>query len=161
MTAPMPNWDFGVFGFTGTRQGMTQIQARKFMEFMLANGDEVKEFHHGMSIGADAQANDLMAGAMPWVKRVGWPSTHKDQRVMSLDVHERMPAEPPLHRNLKIIEACQVLCACPSTETEVQRSGTWMTIRHAMKTRMVVVFSPSGLVTMNNKFMQDETQQAI
>lgn len=149
----MMDMTFGSFGFTGTRQGMTRIQAKNFISFMLANGDSVTDFHHGCAIGADAEANDLMLGAMPWVRRHGHPSNIVGQRAM-VNLTDCEKPLPPLQRNDVIVKACQVLCACPGENQEVLRSGTWATIRHAVKDKLVVIFYPDGRVQQNKEMKE-------
>lgn len=158
---PLPSWEFGDFGFTGTRKGMTKDQARQFMLFIMSNGDSVRTFHHGDAVGADAQAHELMKQVLPLVKRYGYPSNIFSQCAHSQDFYWYDSPKPPLERNDLIIKACQVLVACPGEEQEVLRSGTWSTIRKAMKSRLVVICYPSGRVQMNEEFGQDQGKRMI
>lgn len=57
-----------------------------------------------------------------------------------------LPVKKPLDRNRDIVEAAEVLIACPDGP-ERQRSGTWATIRHALRVgKPVVIVWPDGRV---------------
>lgn len=54
---------------------------------------------------------------------------------------------PPLERNHRIVDACDVLIACPKDAQEQLRSGTWATVRYARKQgKRVIVITPDGTV---------------
>jgi hypothetical protein len=102
-----------------------------------------------------------MVATMPWVRRVGHPSNVWAQTAHGVEVNEMLDPMPPLQRNDVIVKSCQVLTACPGEEHEILRSGTWATVRRAMKEKLVVIFYPSGRVEMNTSFAQDESQRLI
>src|SRR5690606_39175520 len=59
--------------------------------------------------------------------------------------HVQLPVYAPLARNKHIGESSEVLVATPATKKEVMRSGTWSTIRYALKMeRPVFVVYPDG-----------------
>jgi hypothetical protein len=57
------------------------------------------------------------------------------------------PARKPLARNHDIVRAGKdLIIACPKAAEE-QRSGTWMTVRHARKVgRNISIIWPNGLI---------------
>ena len=136
-------------GFTGTRDGLTPEQRSQLAAWLRWSG--VSEFRHGCCVGADSQAA-MMAYSIqprPWI--VGHPSDlpewYTDQAAVLLSRCVRSP-KPPLARNRDIVDACDVLLACPKTVAEEQRSGTWATIRYARKRgKRVVIFWPHGTVS--------------
>jgi hypothetical protein len=50
-----------------------------------------------------------------------------------------LPVKPPFERNEDIADMCDILIAAPKAATEVLRSGTWATIRHARRIGRQVV----------------------
>lgn len=149
--------------FTGTREGLTTAQRDAFEQHFIRLG--VTHFHHGACIGADAEvAAWVISARMPqppnsairplpvWCKVHAHPSD-----LYGMTFHEVIelgdfsyPPKPPLNRNRDIVDACDVLVACPQGP-ERQRSGTWATIRYARKLRKkVVICWPDGQVTEEN-----------
>jgi hypothetical protein len=57
------------------------------------------------------------------------------------------PTRPYLARNKDIVDACTILIATPAQNSEIQRSGTWATVRYAKskydRSRIVIV-RPDG-----------------
>ncbi len=133
-----------VMGFTGSRNGVTEAQRKALMWLILHHMPEA--VHHGCCVGADAHFAafcDSM-GARPYM--VGHPSDLTDltspEAVLACDlVHDRLP---PLERNREIVDACELLVACPDGP-EQQKSGTWATIRYARKVgKQTHVIFPDG-----------------
>ena len=53
--------------------------------------------------------------------------------------------KPYLDRNKDIVDETNILMACPNKAEEVQRSGTWSTVRYARKVgKAVLIVYPSG-----------------
>lgn len=124
------------WGFTGTREGMTDKQKRAVME-LLAHGGI---FHHGDCLGADEQAWWLASSADCWT--IAHPCT-----IETMCAHTKSsvirPAKPPLERNHDIVDGCDVLIAAPRSLTEEQHSGTWATVRYARKVgKPVIILEP-------------------
>ena len=64
---------------------------------------------------------------------------------MSDEVRDPLPY---LERNRAIVDACDILIACPKGMQEEQRSGTWATVRYARRRdRPIVIVWPDGTVT--------------
>lgn len=121
-------------GFTGTRQGLTQPQRN---ELAVALSDLLRvadtnnlphEFHHGDCIGADYEAHYL-ARKLGWTIVVHPPENTKYEAWCIAD--QRRPSFPFLTRNHNIVRATDLLIACPRSNVEELRSGTWATIRYA------------------------------
>lgn len=134
-------------GFTGTRDGTTIEQHQALSHWIRAA--TVPEFHHGCCIGCDSEAFDIVntyakdarvVAHMPTIRSLVC-ATAED---FSDETREPLPY---LVRNRAIVDACDVLLACPKGPEE-QRSGTWSTVRYARKQgKRVVVFWPDGEVT--------------
>lgn len=148
-------------GFTGTQKGMVDDQINTFVQLLrnfaerysvepLANPE--MEFHHGDCVGADADANNIVrgfssAGQLPGFKIVSHPPIVQSKREFSIADEER-PPKPYLERNHDIVDECDILIACTKGFKEEQRSGTWATIRYAIKTKKpVIIILPSGEVS--------------
>jgi hypothetical protein len=130
-------------GFTGTRQGMTEAQDRKCYELLFEMQPE--ESHHGDCIGADAQFElNAMLAMHSDVHTVAHPSTLNRLRAYCNSCEIREPKEP-LERNRDIVDETDQLIAAPSTYDELPRSGTWSTIRYALKVgKPVTIVWPDG-----------------
>jgi hypothetical protein len=125
-------------GFTGSQKGMTKNQRVAFKS--IACNSEIKEFHHGDCVGADAQAHTMMAAH---------GICKKDIHIHPAIIHESKKAgniwgilyapKLPLERNKDIVNASDILVAAPATKTEVVRSGTWSTIRYARKRGVPII----------------------
>ena len=137
-------------GFTGTRNGMTSQQRMSFLGWLQKQpGGGVDEFHHGCCVGADESAVDIIDFMPRALAIVGHPPSVKT--LVSNKAVERstrlMPALPYLTRNRNIVDAAELLLACPNGPEQRKGSGTWATIRYAMaKGKPVVIFWPNGKV---------------
>jgi hypothetical protein len=127
-------------GFTGTRTGLTARQKTLLVETMrLLNPACV---HHGDCVGADAQLHALIREQFPAIRLAIHPPTQDRYRAFCQG-DELYPARPYLHRNRCIVDVTQTLIACPRTNDEEQRSGTWATVRMARRlNHPVLILSP-------------------
>ena len=122
-------------GFTGTGKGMTVRQKVGVREAFVALG--ATTLHHGDCIGADAQAHaiarelGLRVVTHPGIKKAGAPVNHPARAFCDAD--EVRPVKPFPDRNTDIVLETAALVAAPRQKFEVQRSGTWMTVRRARK----------------------------
>ncbi len=122
-----------IFGFTGTRKGMSRNQELGLRKFFQAfNQDEIIKVHHGCCVGSDKDFHLLIREIFYHANIVAHPP--KDQKLMTwdLDYEERFEPQDYMVRNRHIVDCCQILIATPEGQ-EVQRSGTWATIRYALK----------------------------
>lgn len=103
-------------------------------------------FHHGDCIGADEEAHNAVRAYNLLIPITVHPPTDDSRRAFKQGDFARDPT-PFLERNRHIVEASEILIACPATETETKRSGTWSTIRYAAKQgREIHIILPNGIV---------------
>lgn len=123
-------------GFTGTREGMTRLQASK-LQYVLAlfrQADQmvkrVSVFHYGthaeVELLADAEAARIAA-------ELGY----------RLEPHRALRGGE-LVRNQRIVAVVHALVAAPLKDREEQRSGTWATVRYARERGIPTVMLPRG-----------------
>lgn len=125
-------------GFTGTSKGMTGLQTDEIYRLMIGG----LELHHGDCVGADAEAHQLaLFQKMPVILH---PPIRNDKRAFCKGaVSEREPKKY-LVRNREIVDETDALLAAPSGP-ETLRSGTWSTIRYALKRgKPVSIVMPDG-----------------
>ena len=126
-------------GFTGSRLGMTHKQIAEVIERL----EEYKPDYvrHGDCLGADAQFHDLCL-AYGKCQIVIHPPTNTSMRAYCKGAHVMVEPKPYLGRNRDIVIGSHILIACPFTEVEELRSGTWSTIRYAEKTgtEIIIIF---------------------
>ena len=71
-------------------------------------------------------------------------------KVSAIDVKILDP-RPYLARNRDIVDASDLMLACPAEQQEVLRSGTWATIRYALKRdKHLIVIHPNGAAVEHN-----------
>jgi hypothetical protein len=136
-------------GFTGTQEGATLKQVEAFSKFF--GKYLVDEFHHGDCVGADAQAHSIACSwhtkniiIHPPIKTVKRAYCEKlytfDEKHTTIVILE---PKDYLDRNKDIVDACDVLIACPKTSKEELRSGTWSTVRYARKrNKKIIILEP-------------------
>ena len=145
-------------GFTGTREQLTQPQRAAL--YRLMEDHFPFELHHGDCIGADAEANaifnSIRKGSKGWI--VIHPQLNTELRafcVARLPLDEVRQPRPPLKRNQDIVNETDRLVACPGEYEEVLRSGTWSTIRRALRARkQVTILWPDGTATLAYEYDQ-------
>ena len=141
-----------IYGFTGTRVGMTPTQKREVRAFLQQH--RPTSVHHGDCIGADADFDALCVGLR--IPRTCWPGH---------DINGEQPSRAfcecemiqDSHRYLVrdrfiVLHGKDLLIACPKGYREERRSGTWATIRMAREVgREVKIFWPQGIPTVRGK----------
>ena len=121
-------------GFTGSRTGMSQTQAKAITDILDSYSDIV--VLHGDCVGADTEFHKLCVAyrvAHPEKTIVIhiYPPTYANLRSFN-NPDKLMPAKYYLERNKDIIMNSDFIIACPvDKDREEVRSGTWSTIRHA------------------------------
>lgn len=129
-------------GFTGTQMGMTQKQKETFSKLLVTF--EATELHHGDCIGADTDAHRIVKEKE--IEIYIHPPEDPVKRGFNKSEHI-FNKKPYLDRNHDIVDATEVLIAAPKGYTEELRSGTWATIRYAMKAQKgIVIIEPNGNV---------------
>ena len=137
-----------ILGFTGTREGMTNAQRQAVRHWLRANPP--REVHHGNCIGADQDFSAAVVDASNpdenCPHEVAHPSNIPSMQGDPGWVDEWREPLPPLERNRNIVDACNVLLACPKGPEE-RRSGTWSTVRAARRARKrIIIVWPDGTV---------------
>lgn len=144
-----------IIGFTGTRKGMTPVQAQAVANKLrwFKDNYEYIEIHHGDCLGADEQVHNIICPSIYPHKIVVHPPIIETMRAHCSDfggltkptVVEVLPPKDYLPRNHDIVDASYLLLATPEQGKEVMRSGTWSTIRYARKKhKQVTVYLPDG-----------------
>ena len=134
-----------VIGFTGTRKGMSKHQevVVKLFFALLHPTSAV----HGDCIGADSEFHNIALDLQ--VPIYIFPS-NLATRAHCSGYAMIYPPQPALTRNKSIVNMSNLMLACPHTEQEVLRSGTWATIRYARKVnKEYYIIYPSGKVVHN------------
>lgn len=122
--------------FTGTQLGLTSFQAEKLQNLLKEYRSYGYEwFHHGDCIGADAQAAEI--ARILGYKLHKYPCNIASKQA-NTDADKINPIKPPLDRNRDIVNASNILIACPKEMHEIMRSGTWATIRYARKVKKLI-----------------------
>lgn len=136
-------------GFTGTRKGCTPTQLEALAQILTELLSEPGSvFHHGCCVGADAQAVALIRQHVCDVHVTGhpgdWPPLQDQPSIAASSTVKN--CRPNLTRNRDIVDACDLLVACPAGPEEV-RSGTWSTVRYARKCgKPVTIIHPDGRI---------------
>lgn len=142
-------------GFTGTRNGMTKPQIEATKKLLVAHNPT--EFHHGDCVGADAEAHRL-ARSIRTNRTI--PFIHIEVHPPNKDVYRAFCQGDVIHpvadyvvRDHAIVDATEVLIACPGTFKQYRGSGTWLTYRYARDhsdSQIFIVF-PDGTVLDRSK----------
>lgn len=135
-------------GFTGTRHGLAGLQREALRYIVLSTAP--REAHHGDCVGADATFHALVElqrdDGVVWYPVIAHPAPEGPWSAHT-NADVRLEPLPPLERNRAIVEACDVLIACPLGDTEQRRSGTWATVRYARKQgKRIIIVWPSGVL---------------
>ena len=112
--------------------------------------DGVSTLHHGDAVGADAFSHQIAVFlGLGIVVHPPDNSTHR--AFCSTGKIRVLPTKPYLDRNIDLVTGTEALLVLPIQNQEVQRSGTWHTVRVARKmNRSIVIFFPDGRVSREN-----------
>lgn len=131
-------------GITGTSKGAARKQSwelKKTIEVFRAIG--FRSFHHGDCIGVDEMGHDY-AQMANYEILIHPPENEHARAFCKGAVHVYDPL-PYLVRNKAIVTCSDFLIACPQSEIEMQRSGTWHTVRCARKKNIpILTIYPNG-----------------
>lgn len=139
-----------IVGFTGTKHEPTDKQ-KQWLNAEILKG--TTELHHGACLGADAAAHWIaLKYRIPvrvhppedksWAMNLGALNPYANGR--SVAVFEE---KPYLVRNRDIVDTCDKLIALPRGPKEWLRSGTWATVRYALKIgKPVTICWPDGRI---------------
>jgi hypothetical protein len=143
-------------GFTGTRDGITKAQytyLRGALRAMIPKRNVEVEAHHGDCVGADCEFHELLREVCPAARIIAHPGLDNSQRAFS-QADLVLEPRPTLERNLDIVKAVDFLFAAPKEDHMVLRSGTWATVRYALRGRVaqVIVIKPDGMPVAGHTF---------
>lgn len=127
------------YGITGTREGLSNLQTEWLREQLrlvheyTIKGRVKPEFHLGDCEGVDTQAYRMIVEEFGTEAiLIGHPPKNtRLARGLSYNVM-REPL-PYIERNHALVDEASQVWAFPHQNHEVQRSGTWATIRYALK----------------------------
>jgi hypothetical protein len=141
-------------GLTGSRDGITTKQKQTLIMHLAGNPGTFEEltFHHGGCIGADEALHTLFFWLGSKIEIRPGPIKAKTMTLEPYAGHPRvkiLPVAEFLSRNRDIVADTSALLAFPKETHEVNRSGTWATIRYAKEAQMpVTIFHPLGAMTL-------------
>ena len=124
-------------GFTSTRAGMTDYQKeelRQILKSLAPNGRGV--FHHGDCVGGDEEGH-MIAIECSYIVVVHPPKNPKLRAFKLGD--EIRKAKSYMVRNQDIVDECNILVAAPKEMTQIDRSGTWSTVKKARRAKKEVI----------------------
>jgi len=137
-------------GFTGTQVGMSRAQRVWLEEYLrgaFPSTSPPDEFHHGDCVGADVEAHSLVRELTFPPLIVIHPPRNASKRAFTFKQRNKggtlqLPSKGYIERNHDIVDATDVLVAAPRTDKEEIRSGTWATVRYALRLGRVVHIIP-------------------
>jgi len=137
-------------GFTGTQNDLTVAQFDLLL-LVMQELDDMTEAHHGDCIGADATFSEVVDSMYPnTIVHIHPPVVSSKRANCRYD--ESSEPFSYLTRNKHIVDATDMLIACPRTKEEELRSGTWATIRYARKTgKPIAIIWNDGKYTYEDK----------
>lgn len=129
-------------GFTGTRSGMTRLQHNAVAG--LIDEHAPGEFHHGDCVGSDAESHRIVRTIGFWRITI-WPPMNDVLRAWC-EADVLKSEQGYMQRNRSIVNATGLLIGTP--KTEVQKGGTWATIKYAQRrNKTVLIVWPDGDIT--------------
>jgi hypothetical protein len=139
------------FGFTGTRNGMTDEQHEWIRQSIIYRLP--RAVHHGACVGSDEQLHHMVLALQTYVPiRIVVHPPINEKFMMSKEDFDHplvvvLPAKDYHPRNHDIVDATPRLVATPEGPEELlPRSGTWSTIRYAAGRKPVLICNPNGSV---------------
>lgn len=118
-------------GFSGTRNSLSPDRTLQ-LEKVLSKYKNAT-LHHGDCIGADTLAHAI-ALELGFSIVVHPPINNSMRAFCHFESGHSMLPKPYLERNKDIVDATELLIACPNDPLQEElRSGTWATIRYARK----------------------------
>ena len=137
---------------TGSSKGdqLTEHQCLQFKEHLQTLWIQgFTHFRHGDCVGADALGHQY-ASDIGYTIIVHPPN--KSRLRANCMGHRILPAQEYRDRNQAMVNGCDLLLALPNRNQEVNRSGTWMTVRMARRANLpIVIFYPDGRIVKENQ----------
>lgn len=116
-----------ILAFTGTQRGMTGAQRDATRKLLNALAPDV--VLHGGCVGADVEFGKMATELDIWIEV--YPSNIPEKVGTYHADWEHLPPWSPLSRNRVMVTRASILIATPGEAREIERSGTWATIRYA------------------------------
>lgn len=168
-------------GFTGTRTGMTTDQSATLRERLSKKHTTwtmFSEFHHGDCTGADEEAHEMMRVLVTrnWPLRVdiiihppvdfrwraGCGTSDEEAEGLMQGMIKILPEKPYLERDRDIVDATDMLIACPAGFDDRGNGGTWYTVRYAMKqVKPILLIWPDGSIGQDNWDLTPEEREKL
>lgn len=131
-----------IIGYTGSRQGMTDIQMVNLHKVICHYMPNITEGRHGDCVGGDAEFH-LELQESHILPVIHPPSDPKYRAWCKGGVV--LPEQPYLIRNRHIVENCDLLVAAPAEMENPGHGGTWWTVEYAkIYPRNIVILYPDG-----------------
>jgi predicted Rossmann fold nucleotide-binding protein DprA/Smf involved in DNA uptake len=133
-------------GITGSREGASYEAHNRLKDVLRAL--EPTELHHGDCVGVDSEAHTLVLNFFNKEQTLIIKHPPKADELRAYRVAGECRAEAAyLERNHNIVDAVDMIVAVPKTAEEVKRSGTWATVRYAIKQgKPVMLIKPDGSI---------------
>jgi hypothetical protein len=141
-----------IVGFTGTRNGLTEAQRTALNAVLTVLYDlcgPAGELRHGDTVGADSEAHAIARKI--GLRIVVHPPNADTYRAFCQGDEVLAPTPYPTG-NKQIVNASEVLIACPAGLVEETRSGTWSTVRFCRRQgKPVYLVMPDGAVRVEGR----------
>lgn len=141
-----------IIGFTGTRDKVTRIQKERLAAFLYNMSlHRYDRLFHGGAENADEEAHNLAQQFSYSIEIFPCNGDRRhywlDRKVKNGEATLIHATNKPLDRNRVIAERCNYLVAVPYQMDEIQRSGTWATVRYAReKRKSLTIIFPDGTI---------------
>lgn len=138
-----------IVGFTGSSKIITARQ-EKSLGVVLDQYYNAKQARHGDCIVGDSVFHD--ACLTRHIPVVIHPPSNSSKRAYCKGAVEVLAEKDYLERNRDIVDESTMLIAMPDSFVERIRSGSWYTIRYALKVhKMVCIIYPDGFIQVDYK----------
>jgi len=142
-----------IIGFSGTRQGLTDIQLKKVEAVLnkLKNKYTDIEIHHGDCVGSDQQIHEMVVAKNLVQSIIIHPPKNAALRAFcencfnELIIIKQELEKDYLERNKDIIAIGELMIITPKENDEIVKSGTWMSYRTSKKfNKKILLIKPNG-----------------
>jgi len=104
----------------------------------------IEEFHHGDYIGADCDAHVIINTKFD-IPIFIHPPNNNSLRAYCKQAKKLFKKKPYLESNKDIVDACDLLIACPKEHNIAIGDGTWFTVEYAKNNKkLIYLIYPNG-----------------
>jgi hypothetical protein len=129
-------------GFAGSQRGMTQCQRETLVK--VCKELQMTEAHHCDSEGSDIQAHHIFRRADRYLMIAAHPPATSHRAYCNAD--HFYPQAGYITSKKNMVDATDMLIACPYTTQENTKGVTWITVRYArLKAKNCLIILPNGL----------------